>query len=102
MCAGGRYFRFNPSAYIENKRKQQKDINERFQLVLTTSSLTSILNQVYSSTQETMLSVFPRQRNTLSLQLAGEGSSHGQWRKRRWCEATSSEVIREWVQEIVG
>jgi coiled-coil domain-containing protein 61 len=28
---GGRYFRFNPSAYIENKRKQQKDINERFQ-----------------------------------------------------------------------
>ena len=48
MCAGGQYFRFNPSAYIENKRKQQKDINERFQLVLTTSSLTSILNQVYS------------------------------------------------------
>lgn len=33
VCAGGQLLRFDPSAYVENKRRQQKENEEKLQLV---------------------------------------------------------------------
>ena len=38
-CAGGRLQRFDPTAYVEDKRRKQKENENRFRLVLSTSVL---------------------------------------------------------------
>lgn len=54
-CAGGQVLRFDPSAYVENKRRQQKENEEKLQLVPA----------VYPSIQEIGRVLFLKQDTSL-------------------------------------